>query len=168
MFISMLELTAAGMALGAAAMYTLKQQKRMTVLIFLLFVCAFYIGSLLSRLQWLQGVQADFVVDVLRLLIIGTAAVTGMISYLPYYGFFHARAGYFWMAVSFLFIFIGWHYGQWGSTIIGAISMSLLFAAAFVMGNTLQSVLHVKMRGRFFVPYLPFAGLLFFSFFMLL
>ncbi|SFL67433.1 hypothetical protein [Salibacterium qingdaonense] len=168
MFISLLELTMVGMAFGAAAMYNLHHQKRITMLIFLLFVCTFYIGLLIAGFSWLQAAEAAFLFDLLRFLTAASAAVFGCMFYLPYYGFFHARSGYLWLALTLLFLYTGWHAGHWASSFVTGMLLMFLFAAAYVAGNTVQSILHFKMRGRFFVPYIPFAGLLFFSLIMLL
>ncbi|SFP22152.1 hypothetical protein [Salibacterium halotolerans] len=168
MFITLLELTAAGMTFGAAAMYNLHHQKRITLLIFLLFVCTFYIGLLTAGFSWLQTAETSILFDVLRFLTAAAAAVFGFMFYLPYYGFFHQRSGYLWLALTLLFFYIGWHAGHWASSLMTELLLMFLFAAAYVAGNTLQSILHFKMRGRFFVPYIPFAGLLFFSLLMLL
>ncbi|WP_026700295.1 hypothetical protein [Salibacterium aidingense] len=167
MFVSLLEVIIVGMVTGAACMYTFQKQKRVTILFILLFVCSFYLGFLLSS-QWVRVTEALWVFDVFRLVLALALFVLGLLSFVPYHGFFHVHGKYIWLAVSMLFWYTGWHTGHWLSSILGIAVLVLLFITAFVVGNTVQSIIHFKMKGKTFVPFLPFAVLLFFSFLMLL
>ncbi|WP_240378122.1 hypothetical protein [Bacillus piscicola] len=166
MLVSIIEIALTAATLGALTIYTRNKQSLIAFTVIVLFVCFSYFGFLLSGLLYVS--EMEWLVNFLRFILVLFVCVAGVISFLPFHGFLHAKSMQFWGALAVFFFFIGWHIGHWQESMFLFLLLCLFFLLFFVVGHLAFGSFQNRWQRVTFISYVPFLLLLLFSIIVLL